>query len=150
LATCTVEVRSRVVGQTAADLDPVLLELVEEQITVSELIRRTVEEQVRDLLTRRRLEAPEVQAALNQQYLTTQEVAEQSQAGKVSLHAPAERNVPSRIDTPAEVAKALRAFEAGRFFIFADGRQVEGLDEVLSFEQQASVTFLRLMPLVGG
>ncbi len=59
MAELTVEVRSRVVGESpdAPDLAPISLRLLDERLSVAELIRRTVEEQVRELTVRRRLDA---------------------------------------------------------------------------------------------
>ncbi|HEX2516468.1 MAG TPA: hypothetical protein VH257_17305, partial [Chloroflexota bacterium] len=53
-----VEVRSRVAGSAAgrSPLDPVFLRLLDEELTLAELIRRTVEEQVRELVVRRQRE----------------------------------------------------------------------------------------------
>ena len=48
------------------------------------------------------------------------------------------------------VARALEAFERGRFLLLADNRQVETLDETIAFAPGATVTFLRLTPLRGG
>ncbi len=48
------------------------------------------------------------------------------------------------------VARALEAFERGRFLLLADHRQIEGLDEAIAFAVDAKVTFLRLTPLRGG
>ncbi|KQZ30954.1 hypothetical protein [Caulobacter sp. Root1472] len=50
----------------------------------------------------------------------------------------------------AVVARALEAFERGRFLLLADNRQIETLDEVIAFAPDATVTFLRLTPLRGG
>jgi hypothetical protein len=50
----------------------------------------------------------------------------------------------------AVVARALEAFERGRFLLLADNRQIEALDEVIAFAAGAKVTFLRLTPLRGG
>ena len=49
MAELTVEVRSRVVGENpeAPDLAPLSLRLLDERLSVVELIRRTFEEQVR-------------------------------------------------------------------------------------------------------
>ena len=54
------------------------------------------------------------------------------------------------LDPALEVEKALRAFAAGTYVILVDGRRVERLDEVVPFAPGTKVTFLRLMPLVGG
>jgi hypothetical protein len=46
MPTCTIEVRSRIVGQTTDAIDPILLDIFDERITVAELIARTVTEQI--------------------------------------------------------------------------------------------------------
>lgn len=147
----TIEVRSRVVGSSPQDpaLAPVVLELLEERMTVAELIRRTVEEQVRELLARRRIDAQQVRRALDRQYLTPEEIARQAQEGAVRLPSARAVRVPE-IDPAAEAQKALRAFEAGAYLVLVDGRQVERLDETVTFAPGTRVTFLRLMPLAGG
>ena len=48
------------------------------------------------------------------------------------------------------IAVALKAFVSNGFFMIFDGRQIVDLDEVLTVEQDSAVTFLRLVPLVGG
>src|SRR5262249_36415899 len=48
------------------------------------------------------------------------------------------------------IAVALEAFARSGFFMIFDGRQVVDLDAVLTVTQDSTVTFLRLVPLVGG
>ena len=146
-----VEVRSRVVGESpeAPDLAPISLRLLDERLSVAELIRRTVEEQVRELTVRRRLDAEQAGRALARHYLSTEEVAAQARRGAVRF--PTTRaGKAAQLDPALEVEKALRAFEAGTYVILVDGRRVERLDEVVPFSPGTKVTFLRLMPLVGG
>ena len=144
----TIEVQTRVTGG-AAPLEPVFLELVEERITARELINRAVREQIHELVTKKRLDAARVQDALARQYLTAEEIAAQADEGRVKMPATPEAAAP-RLDEAAQVQRAIRAFEEGRYYIFAGGRQVESLDEELDFSRQAQVTFLRLTPLRGG
>ena len=151
MAELTIEVRSRVVGESAdqPDLAPVVLRLLDERLTVAELIRRAVEEQVRELTARRRLDAELARRALNRQYLSPEEIAVQAERGAVRF--PAGRPArPEPLDPAAESARALRAFEAGAYTVLVDGRRVDRLDEVVPFSPGTKVTFLRLMPLVGG
>jgi len=151
MATLTIEVQSRVVGRDSDEptLVPVVLELLEERITVAELIRRTVEEQVRELVVRRKLDAQQARRALDRQYLTDEEIMAQAEQGAVRYPSRRAAHVPE-IDPETEVQKALRAFEAGSYLILIDGRQVERLDEELTFAPGVKVMFLRLMPLAGG
>jgi len=146
-----VEVRSRVVGESpeAPDLAPISLRLLDERLSVAELVRRTVEEQVRELTVRRRLDAEQASHALARHYLSTEEVAAQARRGAVRFPT-ARAGKGAQLDPAAEVAKALRAFEAGTYVVLIDGRRVERLDEVVPFSPGTKVTFLRLMPLVGG
>jgi len=143
----------RAVGEAPHDdqgetCDQVLLEVLEEKITVAELIRRTVHEQVRALLARRGLEAAEVRQAIVRRYLSAAEVARQAAAGKVAL--PGDVPAGESVDAEAEAQRAVESFERGAFVVLVNGRQVGDADEELTFEDQASVTFLRLTPLVGG
>lgn len=144
----TIEVRTKITGANAP-LEPVFLELVSELITLRELIRRTVAQQIQELTITQRLDAAGTQAALARQYLSEDEVAAQAEAGRVKMPA-TEESLGPRVNVEAEITKALRAFKAQRFFVFVGGRQVENLDEELDFAQQTQVTFLRLTPLRGG
>lgn len=54
------------------------------------------------------------------------------------------------VDAEAQVRRALQAFEQNGFILLVDERQVEALDETLELTAASQVTFLRLLPLVGG
>lgn len=54
------------------------------------------------------------------------------------------------IDWNEQFAKALEAFQAGRIIVIAGERQVETLEEEVGIDSGCSVSFLRLVPLVGG
>ena len=54
------------------------------------------------------------------------------------------------IDAQEQCRKALEAFERNGFILLVDQRQAAGLDEVIEVSPQTQVTFLRLVPLVGG
>ncbi|HEX2988956.1 MAG TPA: hypothetical protein VHS06_12415 [Chloroflexota bacterium] len=131
------------------DIGPVALQLMEERLTVAELIRRTVEEQVRELLVRRKLAADQARQLLDRQYLTEKEIARQAEHGAVRYPSGRVRQEPP-IDPAAEVWKALRGFENGSYLILIDGRRMERLEETIDFAPGVQVTFLRVMPLMGG
>lgn len=147
----TIEVHSKVFGglQESPKLAPVFLNLLEEHLTVAELIRRSVEEQVRELVIKRQMDAQQVRHALDRHYLTAVEIAEQAEHGAVRYPSNRATEVP-QINPKVEVQKALRAFEAGSYIILVNGQQVEHLDQELSVSSNTKVTFLRLMPVVGG
>jgi hypothetical protein len=147
----TLEINSRIVGARpeAPALDRVLLELLEQRITVTELIRHTIEEQVRNLTVRRKLAAEDARRALDRQFLSPGEINAQAEHGAVRW--PSQRSLtPPALDPQFETEKAIRAFQAGSYVILVNGRRVENLDEVLTFDLDAKITFLRLTPLVGG
>jgi hypothetical protein len=144
----TVEVKSRVMGNTAEDLDPILLHVFEERIPLSELIARTVAEQISQLQAQRRLDAARIAAMLNRQYLTDVDIQVQAEHGSVKL--PGKAGTVPVINVPHEVRKALDAFAAGTFLVYCGGRQLTRLDEELDFQAQTTVTFLRVTPLIGG
>ena len=54
------------------------------------------------------------------------------------------------VDAEAQIAIALKAFEQNGFFILADNRQLETLDETVYLHEGLIVNFIKLTPLVGG
>jgi len=54
------------------------------------------------------------------------------------------------IDPVAAVSTALKAFEAGRYFVLINDQQIETLDETFALTAKTEAVFLQLTPLVGG
>lgn len=54
------------------------------------------------------------------------------------------------IDPEAQAKKALEAFNSNGFILLVGDRQVESLDETIVLQPDLEVTFLKLVPLVGG
>jgi hypothetical protein len=54
------------------------------------------------------------------------------------------------IDWKQQFDKACDAFSRNGFFILVDDRQVEGLDEEIEIRRGTQVSFVKLVPLVGG
>ncbi len=146
-----IEVRSRTLGLATppSPLDCVWLVPPAQKITLAELIAATVAEQVRELLARRRLQAAEAIPILRRQYMTPSEISAQAAQGAVRYPSPRRAQAPE-LDPAVEVERAWRAFEAGAYFVYVDGRRVTDLAEEVVCEPGARVTFLRLMPLRGG
>ncbi|MBA2286566.1 MAG: hypothetical protein H0W02_13895 [Ktedonobacteraceae bacterium] len=146
-----VEVHSRSLQTTSQEpgLPTIVLDFLHEEITVAELIRRTVEEQVRELQAARKLNAGEARRILNRQYLTQEEMDEQAASGMVSLPLGTQAGEPD-IAIADEVRRACRAFKKQAYLIIADGRRMTALDEKILFRPGSSVTFIRLIPLIGG
>jgi hypothetical protein len=57
---------------------------------------------------------------------------------------------PRRLDPEAQAKIALDAFTRNGFFVFVGDRQVDDLDEELTLADTDVVSFVRLVPLVGG
>ncbi len=118
-------------GQT---LHEFVLELLTERVTVHELIRSRVYQEVQDYNRRR----PAVFKGLVQ--LTE---AEQRLNG-------AKTKRPPPLDWKKQFEKAVEAFRTHRILILVNERQMERLDEEIFVESGTCVTFLRLVPLIGG
>lgn len=55
-----------------------------------------------------------------------------------------------RIDWREQYKKAVEAFERNGFILLVDDLQVEDINQIIEIEAKTSVTFLKLVPLVGG
>jgi len=55
-----------------------------------------------------------------------------------------------RIDPEKQFELAKRAFYSNGFILLVDDRQVEELEEEIDIRPETTVTFLKLLPLVGG
>ena len=111
------------------------LEFPTERLTVRELIRERVYQEVQDHNRRapsepfRGLVRPEVERVLNGE--------------------PTAR--PRKpIDWKAQFERAIEAFEAGRILVLVDDRQAEAIDEEVTIRAGSVVSFLKLTLLVGG
>jgi len=110
------------------------LELLTERITVRELIRSRVYQEVQDYNRRQ----PEVYRGLVQPT-----DAEKALNG---CKLPNKRT----IDWKKQFEKATEAFEARGMIILVDDKQAESLDEEIVVRPDTRVSFLRLTMLVGG
>jgi hypothetical protein len=110
------------------------LELLTERITVRELIRSRVYQEVQDYNRRQ----PETFRGLVQPT-----DAEQTLNGfRVRDH--------RQIDWKQQFERACDAFERNGFFVLVDDRQPDSLDEELTVGPETRVSFVKLVPLVGG
>ena len=105
-----------------------------EHVTVREIIRRRVYQEVQDY----NLGGSGVFSGLVQPHET-----------EVTLNGYRLKE-RRRLDWRAQAEEACRAFEQNGFMILVDDGQVTSLDETLWLKEGATVTFLKLVPLVGG
>ncbi|MEW2398622.1 hypothetical protein [Streptomyces sp. NPDC046862] len=110
------------------------IEVAEERLSVGELIRRRVFQEVAEYNAR----TPEVFQGLVQP-----EDAERVLNGYVM-------RTRRRIDPEAQTALALTAFAGNGFLVLVGDRQVTDLEEEVELPLGTEVVFLKLVPLVGG
>jgi hypothetical protein len=113
------------------------MQLDQDRLTVAELIRARVHEEVRahnadTTLARDRfsglVQPTPVERLLNGRRVTR----------------------TAAVDPNAQTDVALEAFRRGQFLLLVDDRQVEGADTQVTLRQGSTVSFVKLVPLVGG
>ncbi|HVM59696.1 MAG TPA: hypothetical protein VMV72_02425 [Verrucomicrobiae bacterium] len=110
------------------------VELASSRVTVRELIRSRVEQEVRQYnqstpgCFRGLVQPREAEVTLNGYKLRKQR----------------------QIDAEDQVARAVEAFENHRILVLVDDRQVDNLDEGIDVNPETTVSFVKLVPLVGG
>ena len=110
------------------------LEVFEERLTLREIIRRRVFQEVAEhnassVLTFRGLVQPS----------DTQRVRDGYRMNK-----------PRRVDPEAQYDRAVDTFTRNGFVVLVDDKQVEDLDTLLDLRTNTEITFLKLVALVGG
>lgn len=118
-------------GETTGEL---VLDFLTEQITVRELIRSRVYQEVKDY---------NVRQSGTFTGLVQPTDAEQTLNG-FSLKS------KRKIDWQQQFDKAVEAFETNRVLILVDDKQAESLDDEIEIRPSTHVAFLKLTPLVGG
>jgi hypothetical protein len=120
---------------TAGDIsEPITLEFPTEQITVRELIRERIYQEVQDY---------------NREKLGAFRGLIQPSEAEVALNG--YKLKPGReIKWKNQFEQACEAYEGSRVLVLAGDRQTESLDEVISLTRGVAVSFLKLVPLVGG
>ncbi|MBW3622639.1 MAG: hypothetical protein KY468_04435 [Armatimonadetes bacterium] len=126
----------RIYDETAAGdrTNALTLDFLTARISVRELIRRRVYEEVQEY----NASTPEVFRGLVQP----------TDAERVlNGYKLRERR---RIGWEQQYARAVEAFERNGFFILVDDRQAESLEEEIDLKISSEVSFIKLTPLVGG
>jgi hypothetical protein len=121
-------------GKALATLD---LQLEAEQVTVAELIRARVHQEVR---------AHNAASAVAPQF----NGLVQPERTELELNGERRGRRSRPVDAERQTEVALSAFERGQILLLVDDRQVEELDHEVTLGPGSTVTFLKLVPLVGG
>ena len=114
------------------------LEFLTDRITVADLIRERVYQEVADANV-----AARIAGGTHRRLVTPTETERQ-------LNAPGPSRPARTIDWKRQVAVAEEAFTSGRFLILVDGRQVDSLTDPITVGPDTDVAFVRLTMLVGG
>jgi hypothetical protein len=125
----------KIVDQTLGIHPPIIreLRLVSERITLRELLKRRIDEEVAELNAGGGDEIKPL-------------VAPMEQESRLNGEKPTRRTV----DPERQLAAAVEAFERRRIVIIVDSRQVLDLDQAIVVTPDTEVRFLKLVPLVGG
>ena len=131
----TLKIRDETTFSLGGDNDrDFTLDVPDETITVRDLIRARVYREVHDY----NLDQPEYFQGLVQP-----SGAERSLNGF-------KMRKRRRIDPERQFKQAKRAFYGSGFILLVDDRQVDELEEEIEIRSDTTVTFLKLVPLVGG
>jgi hypothetical protein len=123
------------------------LDLLDETITVRELIRSRVYQEVDEHNRRVRQANAATAAPYNGLVTPTATATEHQPSGP---RAPVPGTAAREIDWRKQFDAACDAFGRNGFFILVDDRQAEALDETITLRAGQPVTFVKLTPLVGG
>lgn len=123
-------------------LNVLTLDFLTEQITVRELIRSRVYQEVKDF---------NVSVAQSGAAPRAFRGLVQPGADEVALNAGSRVPKTAReIDWKKQFEVALEAFEGNGFVILVGEQQVRGLEDVITLKAGTEVSFVKLTPLVGG
>jgi len=111
------------------------MQLQAEELSVEDLITARVHQEVREHNARR---ATTAFSGLVEPSRTEREL----NATKQRPH--------RRINAAAQTEVALKAFSRGHILLLVDDKQVDELEERVTLRSESTVTFLKLVPLVGG
>jgi hypothetical protein len=109
------------------------LRLVSERITLRELLKRRIDEEVAELNAGRDEIRPLVAPTEHERRLNGEK--------------PIRRRL---VDPERQLVAAVEAFERNRFVVIVDHQQVLDLDQPIVVTPTTEVRFLKLVPLVGG
>ena len=119
---------------TTAPVTGWVLQVVEPVLTAREILRRRVFEEVsRFNATRGQVFQGLVQPSDTERALNGYKLKK-----------------PRQLDWHEQFDRAVQAFEKNRFLLLVGDRQVESLAEELMLGVETEITFLKLVPLVGG
>ncbi|MFL6532245.1 MAG: hypothetical protein ACJ8G8_02875 [Pseudomonas sp.] len=128
-------------------LPPVTLTPSSLTLTVAELIRLAVAEQIAALLAQHSRQQESVRELLDRQYLSERDILQQASEGAIAMP---QASASPDLDVSVETARALKGFETRAFRILHNGVMLQRLDESIELSAPSTLAFIRLLPLIGG
>ncbi|UZE25150.1 hypothetical protein LOY67_07010 [Pseudomonas sp. B21-056] len=128
-------------------LPPVTLTPTSSTLTVAELIRLTVAEQIAALSVQHWLEQASMREVLDRQYLSERDIRRQASEGAIVMPQASES---PRLDVDVEIEQALKGFENRAFRVLHNGVMLQSLNDPIDLSPPSTLAFIRLMPLIGG
>jgi len=136
----TVTVRDETsLGETTGELT---LEFLTERVTAREVIRSRVYQEVTEYNARQVQSKSRTEGGLFRGLVQPRD-AEQTRDGF-------RLRTPRRIDWNEQYEAALTSFAKNRFLLLVNDKQVTDFDAEIELRHDTSVSFLRLVPLIGG
>lgn len=132
--TTTLTVRDESTSSLVADME-FALEIPSERLTVRELIRARVHQEVCDYNLKK------------SEYYTGLVQPLEAEATLSGARMPRNKR---EIDPEAQTERAIEAFHRNGVLVLVDDRQVEDIDAEIEITPDTTLTFLKLIPLVGG
>lgn len=123
-----------------------ILDCLKEDMTVRELIRDRVYQEVQDYING----VDDKWDTKPPRFLMTPTELEQKLNEKPSIQSSIKKNVRKHVDWEKQFKQCCDAFERNRFFVLVGKKQAETLDEPFTVAVDTEVTFLKLTQLVGG
>jgi hypothetical protein len=115
-------------------LDEIFLEIEQEITSVAEIIANHVIQQV---------------TCSNNQLKKQQKSYQNDFEQELNLHTSRVKN-RALFDTEKEIYKANSAFQNKQMIVMIDNKQAQSLEEEVFLNENTTIRFLRLMPLIGG
>jgi len=128
---CTITIRDE--SASGDELGWFTLECLTETMSVREIIRARVYQEVQDY---------------NQRQEVFRGLVEPSDAEKTLNGFKLKR--ARKVDWERQYEQAVQGFGANAFFVLVDDRQAEDLDEKFQVSVETEISFVKLVPLVGG
>lgn len=123
---------------TGQSLYEVAIEFLTEQVTVQDLVRERVRQEVQHFNRK----CAEEFHGLIQPIGAEVALNGRTSSFKMQKHRP--------LDVDEQVQRALEGFTNNNYFILVNDHQVESLDQAFSISPETRISFVKLTPLVGG